>query len=180
MKKQKNILLGITASIAAYKACDVITQLKRLSFKVTVCVTKNALQFIAPLTLQTLSGNKIFCDMFEPVTEYNPMHISLAEKTDLILIAPATADCISKIAAGICDDILTCTVVSTKAPILIAPAMNENMYKNKIIQDNINKLKQTGFKFIGPRKGRLVSGVEGIGHIADVAQIVKEVKKVLK
>ena len=177
---KKNILLGVTASIAAYKACDIISQLKRAGFNVIVCATKDALQFITPLTLQTLSGNKVFCDMFEPVAGYNPMHISLAEKIDLLLIAPATADCVSKIAAGICDDILTCTVVSTKAPVLIAPAMNENMYKNKIIQANIRKLKQLGFKFIGPKKGRLVCGTEGIGHVADVAQIVKEVKRALK
>ena len=177
---KKNILLGVTASIAAYKAFDIISQLKRAGFNVIVCATKDALQFITPLTLQTLSGNKVFCDMFEPVAGYNPMHISLAEKIDLLLIAPATADCVSKIAAGICDDILTCTVVSTKAPVLIAPAMNENMYKNKIIQANIRKLKQLGFKFIGPKKGRLVCGTEGIGHVADVAQIVKEVKRALK
>ena len=177
---KKNILLGVTASIAAYKACDIISQLKKAGFNVTVCITKDASQFITPLTLQTLSGNKVFCDMFEPVTGYNPMHISLAEKIGLLLIAPATADCISKIAAGICDDILTCTVVSTKAPVLIAPAMNENMYKNKIIQANITKLKQLGFKFIGPKKGGLVCGAEGIGHIADVAQIVKEAKRTLK
>jgi len=145
-----------------------------------VCTTEDALQFITPLTLQTLSGNKVFYDMFESVTDYNPMHIGLAKKADLILIAPATADCISKIAAGRCDDILTSAVISTKAPILIAPAMNENMYKNKIIQANIKKLKQAGFKFIGPKKGRLICGQEGIGHIADIAQIVREVKKAFK
>ncbi len=177
---KKNILLGITASIAAYKACDIINQLKNLGFEVTVCVTKDALQFITPLTLQTLSGNKVLFDMFEPVADHNPMHISLARKANLLLIAPATADCISKIAAGICDDILTCTVVSTKAPVLIVPAMNENMYKNKIIQANIRKLKQLGFVFVGPKKGKLACGTEGMGHIADVTQIVKEAKKALK
>jgi phosphopantothenoylcysteine decarboxylase / phosphopantothenate---cysteine ligase len=177
---KKCILLGVTASIAAYKACDIITRLKREGLDVIVCATKDALEFITPLTLQTLSCNKVFCDMFEPVIDYNPWHVSWAKRADLFLIAPATADCISKIAAGICDDILTCTVVSTKAPFLIAPAMNENMYKNKIIQANIKKLQQMGFKFIGPKKGRLACGDEGIGHIADVAEIVKEAKKALK
>ncbi len=177
---KKNILLGVTASIAAYKACDIINRLKETGFDVTVCVTKDALQFITPLTLQTLSGNKVFCEMFEASADYNPVHISLAKKTDLLLIAPATADCISKIAAGICDDILNCAVVSTKAPILIAPAMNENMHRNKIVQANIKKLKQLGFKFIGPKKGKLVCGTEGTGHIADVVQIVKEVKRALR
>ena len=175
--QQKNILLGITASIAAYKACDVVNCLKKEGFNVTVCLTKDALQFITPLTLQSLSGNNVFYDMFDQATDYSPLHISLAEKADIFLIAPATADCISKIAAGICDDILTCTAASTKAPILMAPAMNENMYKNKIIQANIKKLKNIGIKFIGPKKGHLVCGAEGIGHIADISQIIKEVKR---
>lgn len=180
MKRQKCVLLGVTASIAAYKACDIINRLKEQGFDVIVCATKDAIQFITPLTLQVLSGNKVFYDMFEPVLDYDPVHINLAKRCDLLLIAPATADCISKIAAGICDDILTCAVVSTKVPILIAPAMNENMYKNKIIRANIAKLKQMGFKFIGPKRGRLVCGEEGIGHIADVAEIVKEVKRALR
>jgi len=180
MKPKQNILLCVTASIAAYKACDIINQLKVAGLNVTVCVTKDALKFITPLTLQTLSGNKVFYDMFEPVEEYCPTHIKLAARENVVLIAPATADCISKIAAGICDDILTCTIVSTKAPVLIAPAMNDNMYNNKIIQANIEKLKQLGYKFIGPRKGHLACGGEGIGHIADVADIIKEVKRTLK
>src|SRR3989338_6126774 len=167
MTRQKNILLGVTASIAAYKACDIISQLKRCGFNVTTCLTKDALQFITLLTLQSISCNKAYYDMFGEVTGHNPVHISLAEMADVFLIAPATADCISKIAAGICDDILTCAAASTKAPILMAPAMNENMYKNKIIQANIKRLKGIGIKFIGPKKGRLVCGIEGIGLIAD-------------
>lgn len=177
---KKHILLGITASIAAYKACDIINQLKKDGFDVTVCLSKDASHFITPLTLQTLSGNKVFYNMFEELENCDPMHIRLAKKADLFLIAPATADCISKIAAGICDDILTCTAISTKAPVLIAPAMNENMYNNKIIQANIEKLKQVGFKFVGPRKGRLVCGREGMGHIAEASEIIREVKRALK
>ncbi|MFH0732844.1 MAG: flavoprotein [Candidatus Omnitrophota bacterium] len=178
MKTQKTILLGVTASIAAYKACEIINRLKQAGFNVIACVTKDALHFITPLTLQALSGNRVFCDMFEQVAECNPAHISLAKRADLVLIAPATADCISKMASGICDDILTCAVVSTKAPVLIAPAMNENMYKNKIIQANIEKLKQAGFQFVGPKKGRLACGEWGVGHIADVSEIIKETKKI--
>lgn len=180
MKRQKCILLGVTASIAAYRACEIINRLKEQGFDVVVCATKDALQFITPLTLQTLSGNKVFYDMFEQAAEYNPMHISLAKRADVFLIAPATADCISKIATGICDDILTCVAVSTKAPILMVPAMNENMYNNKIIQANIEKLRQAGVKFVGPKKGRLVCGEEGMGHIADVEEIIEAVKKALK
>ncbi len=178
--RKKNILLGVTASIAAYKACDIISQLKKAGFNVTVCLSKDAQRFVTPLTLQSLSCNKVFYDMFEEVADYNPLHISLAQGNDLFLIAPATADCISKIASGICDDVLTCAAASTKAPILIAPAMNENMYNSKIIQGNINKLKGIGVKFIGPKKGHLVCGAEGMGHIADTEQIVNEVKKALK
>ncbi|MBN1405524.1 MAG: hypothetical protein JW946_03300 [Candidatus Omnitrophica bacterium] len=175
MKKQ--ILLGVSASIAAYKACEIINRLRKEGLDVTVCLSRDAGHFITPLTLQTLSGNKVFCGMFEEISGYDPMHIKLAQKADLFLIAPATADCISKIASGICDDAVTATAASTKAPILMAPAMNENMYNNKIIQDNIGKLKNIGIKFIGPKKGRLACGKEGVGHIADVEEIVKEVKK---
>lgn len=178
--KKKNIVLGVTASIAAYKACEIISKLKKEPIEITVCVTKDALNFITALTLQTLSGNKVLCEMFESVADFNPTHISLAKKADLILIAPATADCISKIAAGICDDLLSCTVVSTRAPILMAPAMNDVMYKNKIIQANIAKLKQCGFNFVGPKKGKLACGTEGIGHIADVEEIVNKAKRMLK
>jgi len=178
--KKKNVLLGVTASIAAYKACDIINRLKDANFNVTVCATNDALNFVAPLTLQTLSGNKVFCDMFERITDYDPMHISLADKSDLILVAPATADCISKIVTGRCNDILTSVIISTKAPVLIAPAMNENMYKNRITQANIKKLKEMNFKFVGPRKGSLACGKEGIGHIADTQQIISQVKALLK
>ena len=180
MKKEKSILLGVTASIAAYRACDIITCLKKEGFDVVVCATREALNFITPLTLQTLSRSRVFYEMFEPVADFNPTHISLAEKADLVLIAPATADCISKLAAGICDDIVTCTAVSTKAPILIAPAMNENMYNHKVVAANIVALKKIGYKFIGPVKGHLACGHDAIGHIAPVQEIIKEVKKLIK
>ncbi|MFH1201465.1 MAG: flavoprotein [Candidatus Omnitrophota bacterium] len=176
---KKEVVLGITGSIAAYKACDIIRQLKDEGFSVSVILTKEAERFITALTLETLSGNKVYQDMFEIPTDWQPNHISLARKADLILIAPATANVISQIACGICDDLLTTTVCASTAPVLIAPAMDENMFLNKIIQGNIKKLENLGHKFVGPIKGRLASGKIGVGHLAKVEDIVDRVKKIL-
>lgn len=178
-KGKVSIILGVTGSIAAYKACEIISSLRKNEIDVDVLLTKEAEKFITPLTLQTLSGNKVVTDMFELPTEWNPVHTSLAQKADLILIAPATANVIGKLACGICDDILTCVVFASKAPVLIAPAMHVNMYKNKIVQANIAKLKTIGYKFIGPVKGHLACGCDDIGHIADVKDIVAEAKRLL-
>jgi phosphopantothenoylcysteine decarboxylase/phosphopantothenate--cysteine ligase len=181
MRKDKPVvILGVTGSIAAYKACDITSALRKTGMDVRVILTKEAKEFIAPLTLQTLSGNKVSCDMFELPEEWDPMHISLAEKASLVLIAPASANLIGKLAAGICDDLLTCVVFATKAPVLIAPAMNTNMYEHKIVQSNIAKLKALGYSFIGPIKGRLACGAEGIGHIAATDDIMAESKRLLK
>ena len=176
----KSIIVGITGSIAAYKACEIITILKRDAFDINVLLTREAREFITPLTLQTLSGNKVTSDMFELPDKWNPVHTSLAERAGLVLIAPASANIIGKLASGICDDILTCVVFATKAPVLIAPAMNDVMYKHKIVQENIAKLKKIGYKFIGPIKGRLACGCDDIGHIAATGDIIKEAKKLLK
>jgi phosphopantothenoylcysteine synthetase/decarboxylase len=181
MKKEAgSVILGVTGSIAAYRACELVSLLKKESFDVTVLLTKEAEEFITPLTLETLSCNKVVTDMFELPSSRSPIHTSLADRADIILIAPATANIIGKLACGICDDILSCTVFAAKAPVLIAPAMNEKMYKHGIVQSNIGKLKDTGYHFIGPIKGRLACGHEDIGHIADSADIVHEVKRLLK
>jgi len=180
VKKKKTILLGVTGSIAAYKACDIISLLKKEGFDVKVLLTKEAKEFVTALTMQTLSQNKIITDMFELPDEWNPVHTSLAKEADLVMIAPATANIIAKIASGICDDILTCTVFATSAPIVIAPAMNEKMYKHTITQANIQKLKKVGYHFVGPIKGHLACGCEDIGHIADINDIVKEAKRLLR
>lgn len=179
MGKQKNIILGVTASIAVYKACDLVRRLKEQAFSVDVVMTEDATRLIRPVLFQSLSGNKVTYDMFEQPGSWEIEHIALAQKADLLLIAPATADIIGKIAAGICDDMLTCTVCATKAPVLIAPAMNENMYKNKLVQENIRKLKQAGYAFVGPREGRLACGATGIGCLAEVDTIIQTVKKLL-
>ena len=178
--KKRSVILGVTGSIAAYKACEIISLLKKADIDVEVLLTKEAKAFITPLTLQTLSGNKVVEDMFEITTEWNPVHTSLADKAELVLIAPATANLIGKLANGICDDILTCVVFATKAPVLVAPAMNEKMYRHKIVQENIEKLKRAGYKFIGPIKGHLACGCTDIGHLAEVNDIVNEAKRLLR
>ena len=175
----KNIILAVTGSIASYKAADITAIFKKSGFNVTILMTREAGRFITPLTLQTLSGNEVIDDMFAEPKMWDPIHVSLAEKADLILIAPATANIIGKIACGIADDILTCVVMAARAPVLIAPAMNDNMYKNRIVQDNILKLKKLGYKFIGPDKGRLASGKVGLGRLADTKDILIAAKRLL-
>ena len=177
MATSKNIILGVTASVAIYKACDILRRLKSEGFSVTVVMTKEAEELIRPIVFSSLSGNRVYCGLFDPPETWEIEHISLAEKASLVLIAPATANTIAKIASGICDDLLTCIVSATKAPVLIAPAMNENMYKNKITQENIRKLKALDYRFVEPRVGKLACGKTGVGCLADVDDIIKEVKK---
>lgn len=179
-QKRKNVIVGVTGSIAAYKACDIINGLRKDGFDVTTIMTGEAEQFITPLTLQSLSANRVYSDMFAKPADCDPVHISLAVKADLILIAPCSANVLGKIAAGICDDLLTCTVMSSKAGVLIAPAMNNNMYENKAVQENLKTLRARSFNLIGPIKGHLVCGTEGIGHLAEVDDIIKEAKRLLR
>lgn len=177
MAGKKNIILGVTASIAIYKACDIVRRLTSEGFSVTVVMTGEAEELIRPLVFQSLSGNRVYRGLFDEPDNWEVEHVSLARKADLVLIAPATANIIAKIACGICDDLLTCVVCATKAPVLICPAMHENMYKNKITQENIKRLKSFGYRLIEPKVGRLVCGAVGIGCLAEVETIIKEVKK---
>lgn len=176
-KSAKTVILGVTGSIAAYKACELTSLLRKEGFNVRALLTKEGKEFVTALTLRTLSQNKVIADMFESPEEWNPVHTSLAEEADLILIAPATANIIAKLASGICDDILTCTIFASDAPVLIAPAMNDKMYEHKIVQENIAKLKKAGYRFIGPIKGHLACGCEAVGHIADLSDIIAEAKR---
>ncbi|MDD5136545.1 MAG: flavoprotein [Candidatus Omnitrophica bacterium] len=178
--RKKPVILGVTGSIAAYRACDIISKLRKENIDVRPILTKEAMEFITPLSVQTLARNKVVTDMFALPEEWDPVHTSIAQEAGLILIAPATANIIGKLASGICDDILSCVVFATKAPVLIAPAMNEGMYRHKIVRENIAKLKDIGYKFIGPIKGYLACGHEDIGHIARTEDIVKEVKRLLR
>jgi phosphopantothenoylcysteine decarboxylase/phosphopantothenate--cysteine ligase len=177
MAKSKNIILGVTASIAIYKACEITRRLKEQSLSVTVVMTPEAEELIRPIVFQALCGNKVYRGLFDEPQGREIEHVSLAEEADLVLIAPATANIIGRIASGISDDLLTCIVCATRAPVLFCPAMNENMYNNKITQGNINKLKSLGYRFLEPIKGRLACGKVGIGCLAEVETIIKEVKK---
>ena len=180
MFENKNIVIGITGGIAAYKACGIVSFLKSQGANVDVIMTKNACEFITPLTLETLSGNKVITDMFERPDFIDVKHISIAQKADLFLIAPATANIIGKVANGIADDMLSTTIMATKAPVVFAPAMNNNMYENKIVQNNIEKLKEYDYKFIEPAVGHLACGYEAKGKLPKTEEIIEQLKTILK
>ena len=175
MLNNKTIIIGVTGGIAAYKACDVVSKLRKLGASVHVIMTKAACKFVAPLTFQTLSNHFVISDMFAEPKTWEIEHISLAKKADLMLIVPATANVIGKIASGIADDMLTTTVMASRSPVMIAPAMNTGMYRNPIVQGNIQKLKTLGYPFIEPVCGMLACGDEGEGKLADADTIVEAV-----
>ena len=174
--KDRCVVLGITGGIAAYKAADLVSRLKKMGADVKVIMTRSAAEFIAPLTLQSLSQNPVAMDMFEEPRSWEIRHISLAQSAVVFVIAPCTANVIGKIAGGLADDLLTTTVMATKAPVLIAPAMNTNMYENPIVQQNIQKLTSLGYTFIAPESGRLACGDIGRGKLADPAHIAEYVQ----
>ncbi len=177
MLKNKTVVLGITGGIAAYKAADLASKLTQAGAKVETVMTEAATKFITPLTLRNLTGRPVVTDMFEMASEYSEEHIALAEAADVVVIAPATANAIAKLAAGISDDMLGCVVLATESPVVIAPAMNDVMYRNSITQENIEKLKARGFTFVGPEHGRLASGKTGTGRLADNEKIIEAVEK---
>jgi phosphopantothenoylcysteine decarboxylase/phosphopantothenate--cysteine ligase len=174
MAKNKEIILGVCASIAIYKACEIVRRLRDKNCSVTVVMTREAEELIKPSMFSHLSGNKVYTNMFEEALPWDIEHVSLAEKADVVLVAPATANIIGKISSGISDDLLTCLICATNAPVILAPAMNEKMYLNKITHGNILKLKSLGYKFIEPTKGKLACGKVGVGCLADVDRIVQE------
>lgn len=175
----KNVLLGVTGSIAAYKALQIVTDLRRRDIEVVVIMTDSAQRFITPLSFKALSQDEVITDLFAENSVRDPLHVALSENVDLIVIAPASADIIGKIAWGIADDALTCTVMASTATKILVPAMEGRMYSNPIVQENIKKLKALGYKFIGPVKGRLASGKEDIGRMTEVDEIVEEIENEL-
>lgn len=166
MLKDKQIILGVTGGIAAYKAVDLLRLLTKAGAEVHVIMTRSAQEFISPLTFQTLSANPVHTELFNLISEREIGHITLADRADLFIIAPATANFVGKIASGIADDMLTTTVMATRAPVLIAPAMNVNMYTNPLYRENENKLRRFGYLFAAPVKGPLACGWEGDGKLA--------------
>lgn len=180
MFKDKNIVIGITGGIAAYKACEIVSYLFHEGASVEVIMTNNACEFITPLTLETLSKHKVITDMFEKKERTEVEHISLARKADLFLIVPATANIIGKVANGIADDMLSTTIMATPAKVVFAPAMNNGMYTNKIVQDNIKKLKKYGYYFIEPDTGSLACGYSAIGKLANKNKIIEYLEHLIK
>ncbi|MBT9169049.1 MAG: Coenzyme A biosynthesis bifunctional protein CoaBC [Syntrophomonadaceae bacterium] len=175
----KTIVLGVTGSIAAYKAAEIASQLTQAGAKVNVIMTKAATEFITPLTFRSLTGRPVVTEMFDLTSEMSVEHVALAQAADIVVIAPATANIIAKLTAGIADDMLCCTVLATKAPVVIAPAMNVNMYENPITQENLTKLRARGFIIVGPASGWLACGETGMGRLADIDEIIGTIKQVL-
>ncbi len=179
MLEGKTVVLGVTGSIAAYKAVDIASQLGRVGVRVDVVMTKEATKFVSPLSFRAITGRTVATDMFDASSELNVTHIAMARAADVVAIAPATANVIAKLATGIADDVLCCTVLATSAPVVIAPAMDVNMYENPVTQENVSKLKKRGFIFVGPKFGKLVSGVEGLGRFANTGEIIGVISQVL-
>lgn len=180
MLKNINIVLGVTGGIAAYKACDIVSRLKKLGANIDVIMTKSATEMVGPHTFQALSQNPVIIDTFTTPRYWDIEHISLAQKADILLVAPATANIIGKVANGIADDMLSTTIMASTAKVVFAPAMNTKMYENKIVQQNIEKLVSLGYKFIEPDSGRLACGDIGKGKLADVDQIIDYVIDIAK
>jgi phosphopantothenoylcysteine decarboxylase/phosphopantothenate--cysteine ligase len=175
----KTVLLGITGGIAAYKSADIASKLRQAGAKVDVVMTECATRFITPLTLQSITGRQVHNDMWAPVSDFNIEHVSLAESADVIAIAPATANTIAKLACGMADNLLCATILASRAPVVLAPAMNDNMLNNPITQENIAKLRERGFVIIEPGYGRLASGKTGKGRLPDTAEILDVIRHVL-
>ena len=179
MMKNKTVVLGVCGGIAAYKVVDVASRLKKLGVEVDVIMTSNAARFVTPLTFRSITHRPVTTDMFEEPGDWEIKHISLAAKADLVVIAPATANIIGKIASGLADDMLSTTVMATKAPVLFVPAMNHNMYENPIVQENIKRLKSRGFMFMEPDTGRMAEGSSGKGRLPEPPAIVEEICRLL-
>lgn len=170
----KKILVCVTGSIAVYRVCDLLGELRKKGLHLTCALTKGALQFITPLTLRSLCGGKVYTDLFQ---EYEGvLHTTLADESDLILVMPASANVIARLASGFADDLVTCTILASKAKVLVVPAMNDNMYRHPATQENMKKLKDFGYEFVEPVKGPLVCGREDIGHIASLEAILSRIQ----
>jgi len=179
MLKDRKIVLGVTGGIAAYKAAELVRELVRRGAKVRVVMTEHACRFVTPLTFETLSGNPVATDLFWVPGEFEIGHIALAEFAELLVIAPATANIIGKMAAGLADDLLTTVLLATEAPILICPAMNAKMYANKIVQENLAGLLSRGHTVLEPGYGELACRVEGRGRLAEPLEIAEEIESIL-
>ena len=177
--KDKNIVLGVTGSIAAYKAIGLASRLVKADATVEVVMTEAATEFVSPLTFQSITAHPVVIEMFELLRETDIAHVSLARWADIVVIAPATANTIAKLAAGLADNMLTATALTTTAPIIVAPAMETGMYENPITQESLARLRQRGMTIIEPGYGRLASGTVGVGRLAEVEEIIGTIRMVL-
>ncbi|GAB4172865.1 MAG: hypothetical protein Fur0032_12360 [Terrimicrobiaceae bacterium] len=175
----RNIILGITGSIAAYKAAELASRLVKAGHHVFPIMTASALEFITPLTLQTLARNPVTTSVFEEKASWHPGHIALADRADILVIAPATANILAKLAHGLADDALSTIALACRAPLLIAPAMNGHMWLHPATRANVETLTSRGAHFIGPEEGLLACGYEGIGRLWDVSAIAAEIDRLL-
>ena len=178
--KGTHLLLGVTGSIAAFKAADLTARLTKDGAEVTVIMTESAQRFVAPLTFETLARRPVITSMWVRADEVGPAHVELAEWADLLVVAPASANFIGKLAHGIADDMLSCMAITVTRPPLIAPAMNDNMYRHPAVQQNLRTLRRRGCTFIGPIAGRLASGKVALGRLADVEDILSAIRRALK
>jgi len=179
MNNKRCVCVGVSGGIAAYKALDIVSALSKKDIDVRVIMTESSTKFVTPLPFQSLSKNMVVTDMFAEPKAFEIQHISLAKRADVFLVAPATANIIGKVANGIADDMLSTTIMATRAKIIFAPAMNTNMYENPIVQENIEKLKKLGCEFVEPASGVLACGDEGKGKLADVNTIIEKVLNAL-
>ena len=171
----RTIVLGVTGSIAAYKACELVRLFVKNGDDVHVVMTAHAMEFVTPLTFRTLSRNPVQCDMFADPPEWKPGHISLAESADALVVAPATANIIAKMANGIADDLLSSVALAAKAPIVVAPAMNSGMWENEATRENIRRMRARGAVFVAPESGDLACGTSGPGRMAAPEAIFRAV-----
>jgi phosphopantothenoylcysteine decarboxylase/phosphopantothenate--cysteine ligase len=179
MTRDKIVLLGVTGSIAAYKAVELASRLVQGGAKLDVVMTACATEFVTPLTFRSITHRPVITDMFAAPEEYDIEHIALAERADVVVIAPATANIMAKLAAGIADDMLCCAILATTAPVLLAPAMNVHMWENAITQENLARLRARGFKIVEPGCGSLACGTEGRGRLAELEDILTAIRQIL-
>lgn len=178
--QRKTILHILTGSIAAYKTGDLIQALREDGARVVCVMTESAKKFITPLTIRAVSGSPVYHDFFSPDTPYDVLHTSLAEEADVVLVAPASANFIARLAAGMADDLASCIVLATPRPVVIVPAMNNHMYEHPLTQKNIRILKDIGYHFVPPVEGPLVCGKTAVGHISETVTITQILGTVLR
>ncbi|MBI2165176.1 MAG: bifunctional phosphopantothenoylcysteine decarboxylase/phosphopantothenate--cysteine ligase CoaBC [Chloroflexi bacterium] len=177
--ERKTIVLGVTGSIACYKAADLASKLTQAGASVEVILTAGARQFLTPLTFRSLTHRPVVADLFDPDSELAVQHVALAERAHLVVVAPATANVIAKLAVGLADDALTATILATRAPVMVAPAMDAHMYENPAVQENLQRLRQRGMIIVGPAKGRLASGLYGLGRLVEVELLLGHIRLLL-